>query len=149
MTPKFWKLSQGTEYFTYDALLDSISDRVVYVHRDTKAKAVSSRTQAQDFIETPIGDYFYLTYGNAGIYVLGQLSGPANVFSTKGEGWLDRPFRHIKSSVTREVYTGPHKWWTPQDNSTFTRVPEGELKVFEESILRPYFGISLAAFGME
>ena len=149
MKPKFWKLSQGAAIFTPDQMLDSVAQRLVYVHKDTKAKGTSGQTQADDFITAPIGDYFYLTHGNAGIYVLGQFSGPANLFSTEGDGWLDRPFRVIKSSRSRDSYSGPHKWWAPNDNSTFTAVPESELSLFEEHILQPYFDITLAQYGIQ
>ena len=148
MNPNFWKLSQGANHFKLDALLDSIKHGYVYVHKDTRAKATSSKSQAQDFIDAPIGDYFYLTHGNAGIYALCQFSGPANLFSSQGDGWLDRPFRHIKSSVSNAQYEGPHKWWAPNDNSTFTAVPDVEVPMFEQHILRPYFGIILADFGI-
>lgn len=37
---------------------------------------------------------------------------------------------------------------SPNDNSTFVRVPEDELTLFEASILKPYFDIKLAAFGI-
>ena len=103
MKPRFWKLSHGTKFFSYEDMLDSIGQRLVYVHKDTHAKAGSSRSQGQNFLEALVGDYFYLTHGNTGIYLLGQFSAPANVFSAKGEGWLDRPFRHIKSAVKRET----------------------------------------------
>jgi 5-methylcytosine-specific restriction protein B len=148
MRPKFWKVSHGASIFTYEEVLDAMNDRLVYVHKDDRAKATSSRTQAEEFIAAPIGDYFYLTYGNAGIFALGQFSGAANVFSKKGDGWLDRPYRAIKSATSRDAYTGPHKWWAPNDNSTFTPVPDHELSLFEEHILRPYFGITLATFGI-
>ena len=113
MKPKFWKVSHGTQFFPYQEMLDSIERKLVYVHKDTHAKATSARSQGENFLEAPAGDYFYLTYGNHGIYLLGQFIGPANVFSSKGEGWLDRPFQHIKSAVTRDIYSGPKKWWAP------------------------------------
>src|SRR5438093_3217215 len=141
MKPKFWKVSHGTQFFPYQDMLDSIERRLVYVHKDTHAKATSVRSQGQNFLEAPAGDYFYLTHGNNGIYLLGQFSGPANVFSSKGEGWLDRPFRHIKSAVTRDSYSGPKKWWAPSDNSTFMAIPDDEVVLFEEHILQPYFKI--------
>jgi len=149
MRPKFWKVSHGASIFSYEAVLDALNERLVYVHKDTKAKATSQRTQAEDFIEAPIGDYFYLTHGNEGIYVLGQFSGAANVFCKMGAGWLDRPYRPIKSAVSRDGYGGPHKWWSPNDNSTFTPVPDNELSLFEKHILRPYFGITLAKFAIK
>lgn len=72
MKPKFWKLSQGPNHFTHEELLDSIVQRIVYVHMDTKPKATSQQSQGQDFIEAAVGDYFYMTNGNKGIYVFGR-----------------------------------------------------------------------------
>ena len=148
MKPKFWKLSHGTEFFTHQALLDAIERKLVYVHKDTHAKGTSPKQQGQNFLEAAVGEYFYLTHGNNGIYLLGQFSGPANIFSAMGAGWLDRPFRYIKSSSTRDRYSGLKKWWAPSDHSTFMSVPDGELAVFEECILKPYFEIALADFGI-
>ncbi|MPX98028.1 hypothetical protein EHW61_15445 [Salinivibrio sp. VYel6] len=149
MKPKFWKLSQGTEEFGVNQIIESIEQRLVYVHKDTKAKAASSKSQAQQFIDAAIGDYFYLTHGNAGIYALGQFTGPANLFSSRGEGWLDRPFRFISASISKEKYKGEKKWWAPSDNSTFISVPDDELELFEKEILTPFFSIELSKFGVK
>lgn len=149
MKPTFWKLSQGTEYFNYGDIMNSINDNLVYVHKDTKAKGVSNTTQAEHFINAEIGDYFYLTYGNAGVFILGQFTGPANLFSKRGDGWLDRPFRLIATAQRELYYEGTEKWWTPNHNSTFIQVPEHELREFEDSILKPFFDISLADYGIK
>jgi len=149
LNPKFWKLSQGTVEFGVNQIIESIDQRLVYVHKDTKAKATSSISQAQQFIDAEVGDYFYLTHGNTGIYILGQFIGPANLFSSMGEGWLDRPFRFINASRSKEKYKGQKKWWAPSDNSTFISVPDDELKVFEAEILFPFFGIELSKFGIK
>ncbi len=148
MRPKFWKLSQGTTYFSFQEIIQSIEQKLVYVHKETSSKGNSEVTQAQAFVDCPVGDYFYLTHGNTGIYLLGQLSGPANIFSQKGEGWLDRPYRFIRASTNQEAYSGEIKWWTPNENSTFTAVPDSELRLFETLILKPYFDISLKKFGI-
>lgn len=148
MQARFWKLSQGVDHFDYQSILESIDSGLVYVHKDTGATATSSKTQAHNFIEAPIGDYFYLTHGNKGIYLLGQFSGPSNVFSTKEKGWIDRPFRLIKLSTTNAHYKGVHKRWAPSDNSTFTVVPGDELSLFEKQILIPFFEIELTKFGV-
>jgi len=116
MSPKFWKLSQGPEHFRLDEILWSIEKRLAYVHKDSGAKGLSSKTQAQEFIDAPIGDYFYLTHGTIGIYLVGQLVGPANIFSEYGDGWIDRQFRLIFRSITRDPYNGTlKKWWTPNE----------------------------------
>ncbi len=147
MRPNFWKLSQGTQYFDNKSILESIDHRLVYVHKDTAPKGGSTKSQGEDFIEASIGDYFYLTHGNIRIYLLGQFSGPVNYFSIKGHGWSDRPFRLIKLATITDPYNGPKKWWAPNHNSTFSRVPKDEEKVFESQILQPYFDITLKEFG--
>ncbi len=147
MKPVFWKLSLGTEFFNFSELIESIENRLVYVHKDTGAKGGSSSTQGKDFIEANIGDYFYLTHGNSGIYLLGQFTGPVNYLSSHGGGWADRPYRIIARSNNTEDYTGKEKWWTPNHRSTFIKVPEAEIELFETLILQPYFEISLSEYG--
>ena len=148
MIPNFWKLSQGTDFFSFEEVSDSIENKLVYVHAHTAAKGRSSETQGEQFIEAEVGDYFYLTHGNKGVYLLGQFTGPANIFSSMGEGWADRPFRVIRSAKPNSGYDGPHKWWAPNDRSTFMSVPDDELAEFEAHILEPFFGISLAEYGV-
>jgi hypothetical protein len=148
MIPTFWKLSHGQNIFSYEEILDAINKRLVYVHKDTKPKGTSTASQGNNFIKASIGDYFYLTHGNQGIYLLGQFTGPANLFSEHGEGWIDRPYRSIKSAIKKDPYFGDHKWWSPNDNSTFMQVPESELAMFEEYILNPFFGVRLSDYGL-
>jgi hypothetical protein len=149
MKPRFWKLSQGDwSDFTDQDMLDSISDRLVYVHGNTKALGVSSVTQGDEFVNAAIGDYFFLTRGNKGIYLLGQFSGPPNIFSKLRKGWVDRPFRYILGAAEIKPYTGPDKWWAPNHNSTFCAVPDEQLELFEEVILIPHFDTRLADFGV-
>lgn len=149
MKPKFWKLSQGYNEFSFSDLLTSIEERLVYVHKDTGAKGQSEFTQGEQFITADVGDYFYLAHGNTGgVYLLGQFTGPANYFSSFGNGWLDRPFRIIARAISQESYKGPNKWWTPNHNSTFVQVPESELNMLEELILKPYFDITLKKYGI-
>src|SRR5262249_39529534 len=127
--PAFWKLSQGKD-FNLSEVLDSVRVGLVYVHRDTRAKGGARKTQGEAFVDAEVGDYFYLTHGNHFVCLLGQFTGPPNFISTKGPGWADRSFRHIRSSRIVDSYTGPVKWWTPNENSTFVAVPDDELKLF-------------------
>ena len=150
----FWKLSHGTYGgwpFDDAAMLESLADRLAYVHQLTGPLANSLQAQGEAFRDNArIGDFFYLTHGNSGIYLLGQFTGPANIFSARGDGWLDRPYRVIcKSTRPRKSYDGAKKWWTPNQNSTFAEVPPDELPLFEELILKPYFDIELSKFGIK
>ncbi|WP_445427965.1 hypothetical protein [Alishewanella sp. HL-SH05] len=126
----------------------SVESKLVYVHANTAAKGKSLEAQGVQFIAAEVGDYFYLTHGNRGVYLLGQFSGPANIFSLKGNGWVDRPFRLIRFAEPNTGYEGLQKWWAPNDRSTFTAVPEHELADFEAFILKPFFNISFDEFGV-
>lgn len=66
---------------------------------------------AEEFVNAPIGNYFYLTHGNQGVYLLGQFTGPVNYFTKHSDGWMDRPFRLIHKANAREAYYGIEKWW--------------------------------------
>lgn len=144
MKPSFWKLSQGGKMFGFDEIVEIIADKLVYIHRDTGAKGTRGTSQAEDFVNAEIGDYFYLTHGNNYIFLFGQFTGPANFFS-KYPRWIDRPFRLISSSDNKDPYSGEERWWTPNHNSTFMRVPDDQLKEFERLILEPYFNLKLTA----
>ncbi|MCR4415001.1 MAG: hypothetical protein NUV77_21490 [Thermoguttaceae bacterium] len=146
--PRFWKLSQGAQEFTEKEILQSIETRFVYVHSTTAPKGGAGISQGRMFMEAPIGDYFYLTHGNKGIYLLGQFSGPPNIFCAWGGGWVDRPFRLIRLAEPIKPYKGPKKWWTPNENSTFVRIPDEDLGLFEECILIPHFRVALKDFGI-
>jgi len=144
----FWKLSQGADLFSFAEIVESIYDRVVYVHKDTGAKGKSSQSQITDFVNAKDGDYFYLTHGNKRVYLLGQFNGPASparptAHSDYGD-WIERPFKLIRPSLLTGSYKGDKKWWAPNDNSTFTKVPDKEVKLFEEAILKPYFDFPLS-----
>jgi hypothetical protein len=82
------------------------------------------------------------------IILLGQFVGPPNHFCERGHGWTERSFRWIRTAATTKSFTGQPKWWTPNHNSTFVRVPDTELLIFESDILMPYFEIQLADFGL-
>jgi hypothetical protein len=154
MQPMFWKLSMGPGTAGEDfkhvmEVIDWARQGLVLVHKDTKAKGVSQTTQGEHFVEkAQIGDYFYLCHGNEepSIILLGQFTGPVNLFSSRGGGWADRPFRWIKTSINPKSFSGEPKWWTPNHNSTFVTVPEDELSLFEAIILKPYFNMALADF---
>jgi hypothetical protein len=79
----------------------------------------------------------------------GQFTGPANLFSARRDGWAERQFTWISTSISTKPYEGEQKWWAPSHNSTFVMVPENELGMFEAAILGPYFGVELADFGIE
>ena len=56
--------------------------------------------------------------------------------------WYERPYRLIARSLSSDKYTGKKKIWTSNYNSTCVKVNDNVL--FEELILEPYFGLTLA-----
>jgi hypothetical protein len=157
MIPVFWKLSMGPGSSGKDfpnllSVLDWIRQGVVLVYKDTRAKGTSKTSQGEHFMEPDrLGEYFYLCHGNEepAILLLGQFIAPANLFCARGEGWAERPFRWIRTSVSTKRYKGEQKRWAPNDNSTFIMVPEKELTMFESEVLAPFFKMNLADFGVE
>lgn len=115
------------------------------MHKDTKALANSKSSQALDFANAAVGDYFYLTHGNGGIYMLGQFIEPVRLFNLKEIDWMERSFKAVKFS-DGSIYTKKQNWWTPNYNSTFHKVPNEERDLFEELILQPFFDLKIENF---
>ncbi len=153
----FWKLSQSriNNGFLFRDILECIDKKMVYIGINTGAIGNSSVTQAEHFVNAKIGDYFYLTHGNEGIYLLGQFTGAANYFNKlanddhikfANDGYIERSFHLIKFAKDLKEYTGSKHGWTPNQNSTFFQVPSHEYNLFEQEILKPYFDIDLTHF---
>lgn len=143
LTPHFWKISHGNDYISEMEFSDFDKRRVVVVHKDTAAKGKSKISQGEDFlVNMKKGDFFYLCRGNS-IRLLGRIdSDEVDENPEKQDGWYERSYRVIAESCDTNAYTGDRKWWTPNDNSTCISVPESELQLFEDYILKPYFDIT-------
>lgn len=155
MLPRFWKLSHGEKYFTEEQFNSAMREKRIYIDKNTTAMGMTRVSQGELFISASVGDYFYLTHGNAGIYLFGQITGPVNYFIDKINrnnevGWISRPYEIIKlSTLSGKFRQDIKKWWTPNNNSTFWGVPEDCLQLFEEFILAPYFDIQFHDFNIE
>lgn len=144
-SPSIWKISHGTESTGIsDKNKQIFMDRgVVVVHSTTKAKATSKMSQGESFTYSmKMGDYFYLCYGNK-IQLLGQITSNDAVENPElKDGWYERPYHIVGTPNINNSYDGVKKWWTPNDNSTCIKVDDKPL--FEELILKPYFGLTVA-----
>ncbi len=143
--------SNGSDFATVLDVFDWLRRGVVLVHKNTLPQATSSESQGEQFVDAVRnGEYFYVCNGNQdpSILMLGQFDGPTNYLCERGNGWAERPFRWIKSAVLAKKYDGPDKWWTPNHNSTFVRIPQKDWSLFESEILIPYFGFRLSEFGV-
>lgn len=130
-----WKISHGNQSFTNEERALYVASHLAVMHEDT------GNEQGKDFKKAPVGSIIYLCHGNA-VQLLGRLSGPA-VPCDKGPGWVQRPYEVLKAANFSTAYENSSKKWTPRGNSTFWNVPKHDLPEFEETLLKPYFGINL------
>ena len=145
-TPVIWKISHGTDNTGIpDVHKKTFLDRnVVVVHKNTAAKGLTKITQGDSFTQTiKKGDYFYLCYGN-NIQLLGRITANEAIENPEmKDGWYERPYEVIAQSLSSDAYSGTKKWWTPNENSTCIKVDDTAL--FEELILKPYFGMDIGS----
>lgn len=132
---EIWKISHGGQSFTDVQRATYFAAHLAVMHEDT------GNEQGKDFKEAPVGTIIYLCHGNS-IQLLGKLTGPASACD-KGAGWVQRPYEVLKKATFSTPYEKSSKKWTPRGNSTFWKVPKDELPEFEQTLLKPYFGINL------
>ena len=149
---RIWKISEGKDStgLSDDIKANLILRSAVAVHGTTKALGGMSVSQGESFRKRiHKGDYFYLCYASS-IQLLGQFTEDEAVPSPeidqqKGEtGWLERDYEKIAPAMNEAPYTGATKWWTPNGNTTCVEVPADEHGLFEDLILKPYFGMTIA-----
>ena len=141
-SPAIWKISHGSISESNRKVFED--RKVAVVHGETKPMTVCKISQGESFIDSiKKGDYFYLCYGNS-IRFLGQFtSDNADLNPELDDGWYEREYRVIAVSKDTAAYTGVHKWWSPDFDSTCIKVKNDEMSLFEEAILMPYFDMTL------
>ncbi|MEF8727474.1 MAG: AAA family ATPase [Accumulibacter sp.] len=133
---KVFKLSHGNDGSFAPGEREKLAEqRIAVLHRDTGAG------QAKKFREAAEGSVFYLCYGND-VRALARLAGPVRP-SAKGEEWIERPYELLLQCQGNTADAGARKKWAPGGNSTFWQVPPDQLMPFEETLLKPCFGIKL------
>ena len=144
LSPNFWKISHGTDCISDSEVKIFEEKGVIVVHKDTSAKAKSKVSQGEDFIKNiKKGDYFYLCRGNSIRLLCCISSDEVRDNKDKSYGWCERDYIIIAKSSDVSPYTGNQKWWTPNDNSTCICIPNAELSLFEDYILKPYFNTTV------
>ena len=143
LAPRFWKISHGNDCITDAEATTFDKRRVIVVHKDTAAMAKSSVSQGEDFTANmKKGDFFYMCRGNS-VRLLGRIdTDEVEENPEKQDGWCERSYTVIAESRDKNAYSGEKKWWTPNFNSTCIPVPEADYALFEENILKPYFGVT-------
>ncbi|MCI9622552.1 MAG: EVE domain-containing protein [Lachnospiraceae bacterium] len=143
LAPHFWKISHGNDCISEMEAAAFERRRVVVVHKDTAAKGKVKISQGEDFLANMRkGDFFYLCRGNS-IRLLGRIdSDEVDENPEKKNGWCERSYTVLAKSRDADAYVKDKKWWTPNDNSTCICVPENEMQLFEDLILKPYFNVT-------
>jgi 5-methylcytosine-specific restriction protein B len=132
-----WKLSHSPKDFSFEERQDYLDTELGVMHGET------GKGQGEEFAKLPVGTLFFLCHGNENLLVVGQFTSNA-VPCDKGDGWLQRQYRVLKSAIKKGGYQGNQKGWTPNYNSTFKPVGKHDLPDFETNLLKPYFGADLA-----
>ena len=138
-----WKVSHGKNSFTSEERDQCLAENLAVVHGNT------GRGQGEAFkAKMQVGDIIYVCHGNdAGIKVLGKIVSDAEICE---DDWLQRKYKVLgKSSKPEEKYTGLRRGWSPNYNSTCFDVPNGDLELFEDEILKPFFDTTLADIGVD
>lgn len=130
-----WKLSHGTKDFSSAERERFLAECRGVMYGETGIG------QGDKFHQIPLGTIFYLCHGNSP-QLLGQFTSEVEA-SEKGEGWVQRKYRVVRDALTKVSYQESSKKWTPQGISTFWKVPPADLPEFEQTLLKPYFGIDL------
>ena len=145
---KILKVSHGKDYFSFADHKQMLDMHLVSVHPDTAAMATSSVTQYHHFISAKKGDLFFICRSNETIDVVGMFKDEQPLYSLMEnhyEDWVDREFVALFEAVDKNNYDkSKDKWWLPGNLSTCNPVKGNEFNLFEEKILKPAFGKSIA-----
>lgn len=150
-SPRIWKVSHGNSCFTSEELKLFEREQVIVVHKDTKAKGTVKTSQGEDFMyRMRQGDYFYLCYGNS-IRLLGKIiSNDVALNETKKDEWYQRKYEVIAKSLDNTPFKNTvKKWWMPNENSTIIEVKNSDYELFETTILKPYFNMTISELKQE
>jgi len=139
---KIWKLSLGTNEFNNDKYKEMKKGKLVSVHTKTPAKGQSSTTQGNDFLNAKVGEVFYLCRSNNSVEFIGMFKN--NKHRINNDEWALREYVELLESKDKSNYNNKlDKWWTPKNNSTFIRINNDDLQLFENEILLPAFDITI------
>lgn len=149
--PVIWKISHGTPQtsgITVKMRKIFEDKKIVVVNQFTGSAGGSNITQGYVYMnEIKKGDYFFLCFAGE-IVLLGQFTENEAKLNKERRtdrddyDWYERSYRLIARSAIHEKYTGQKKVWTSNYNSTCVKVTENVL--FEELILKPYFGLKIS-----
>ena len=145
--PAFWKMSHGTVStgLSLAEREDCEKRCVITMHRYTSG-AGASKILSGDLFEYGLrkGDFVYLCYGGE-VHRLVQIVSDDVVQSSLRSGFVERLYKVVAEAKDAGRYPGDgfRKFWTPNQNSTFARIPVEDYNDFEKHITKPFFGMSV------
>jgi hypothetical protein len=143
MNPSTWKVNHGLDDFTEQDIEDFEYKKRIVVNGTLKAIGISPLSQGDNFVlAAKQGDYFYLCNDDK-VRLVGQFT--TNIASKcmkMGDGWYQRDYIKIATVKSNIHYSSIKKWWTPNINSTFIKIPETDAALFQDLILNPFFGLT-------
>lgn len=142
--PFFWKISHGTNNTGLSKVEREDCERrnVITLHSKTPGAGTSRISQGDLFMHAlRRGDFAYLCYAGE-VKRLIQITDDECRPSNLEKDWVERSYRVIAETKNENHYPahGFRKVWTPNNNSTFVRIPDEAYADFDDKLLRPYFG---------
>lgn len=137
---EIWKVSHGKKDINEEERNWLAKHNFLCVHENT------SRGGAENFLNgIQLNDLVSLSYSGELVRLVKVVSNvESHSSSPMGTGWLLRRYETVTELDNPKQYEGPDKGWTPIRRNTCARIPENELSLFEQAILKPYFNLSLS-----
>jgi hypothetical protein len=144
MNPAIWKVNHSLEDFSQQDLDDFEYKKRIVVNSTLKPIGTSPLSQGDNFIlAAKQGDYFYLCNDDK-VRLIGQFTtNKASKCLKMGNDWYQRDYIEIATIKANNTYTSIKKWWTPNISSNFIKVPDLDIALFQDLILKPYFDLSI------
>lgn len=143
-----YKVSIGPDEINDGDFEYFVNEQLIIVHGDTPPKGRSSHSQGANFNSSmQIGDYFYLTRGNKSVVLFGRItsiSEPCTRSNLGQRGWQQREFELIEEPIVEAKYSGENKWWAPNNNSTFIKIPRSDIQTANRELFHPFFNLNIA-----
>ena len=140
MNVKIWKVSHGKKDINEEERNWLAKHNFLCVHENTL------RGGAENFVNgIQLNDLVSLSYSGELVRLVKVISNvESHSSSPMGAGWLLRRYESIIELDNPKQYQGLDKGWTPIRRNTCAPIPENDLSLFEQAILKPYFNLSLS-----
>ena len=134
-----WKVSLGPS-FVKNNFDQYVSERILSVGKDIDN---TKKLGKKSFKDLKKGDIFYLCNGTEQIALLGRVISDKWVNDPYNPKSQIRKFEVLKNSIRKSKWEGGQDKWQPKGNSTVWYISSDNYAEFEETILCPFFNLSI------